>query len=153
VLCAQSAAEAPEPSSSSGPLAAVRDLFCPFSDPKANARFLAITLGGMLCSIATLIHDSYLPVFMRDELGLSNSVRVVSAGSRVRARAAPSTPPLALVEVSVLGAGCGRLRRQQPTPASSTAAPAASWARLSTACEADGQGLYRLRSRLACVPR
>lgn len=53
----------------------VKDFFCPFHDAGANARFMALALGGMLCSIATLIHDSYLPVFMRDELGMSNSVR------------------------------------------------------------------------------
>jgi biotin operon repressor len=27
----------------------------------------------MLCSLATLIHDSYLPVYIQDELGLSNT--------------------------------------------------------------------------------
>lgn len=54
----------------------VKDVFCPFQDPSANARFLALALGGMLCSVATLIHDSYLPIFMRDELGMSNSVRI-----------------------------------------------------------------------------
>jgi hypothetical protein len=26
----------------------------------------------MLCSVATLIHDSYLPVYVQDELGLSS---------------------------------------------------------------------------------
>ena len=52
----------------------IRDFFCPFHDGSANSRFMALALGGMLCSIATLIHDSYLPVFMRDELGMSNSV-------------------------------------------------------------------------------
>ena len=52
-----------------------KDVFCPFQDPSANTRFLALALGGMLCSVATLIHDSYLPIFMSNELGMSNSVR------------------------------------------------------------------------------
>ena len=29
----------------------------------------------MLCSVATMIHDSYLPLFMRHELGMTNTVR------------------------------------------------------------------------------
>lgn len=53
----------------------VKGVICPFEDSSANARFLALAVGGMLCSVATLIHDSYLPIFMRDELGMSNSVR------------------------------------------------------------------------------
>lgn len=54
----------------------LKELVKPFEDSRANARFLALALGGMLCSIATLIHDSYLPVFMREELGMTNTVRV-----------------------------------------------------------------------------
>lgn len=54
--------------------ARIKDFFCPFHDTGANTRFMALALGGLLCSVATLIHDSYLPVFMRDELGMSNSV-------------------------------------------------------------------------------
>lgn len=50
----------------------------PFVDRKANARFLALALGGMLCSVATLIHDSFLGVFMRDQLGMTNTVRSLS---------------------------------------------------------------------------
>jgi hypothetical protein len=53
-----------------------RDLLHPFHDRNANSRFLALALGGMLCSIATLIHDSFLGVFMRDQLGMTNTVRL-----------------------------------------------------------------------------
>ena len=34
----------------------------------------------MLCSVATLIHDTYLPVYLQDQLGMSNS-KVCLAGS------------------------------------------------------------------------
>jgi hypothetical protein len=75
---AESAAAAEVPSDEklkrTGFFRGARDLFNPFDDKKANARFLALALGGLLCSIATLIHDSYLPVFMRDELGMTNTV-------------------------------------------------------------------------------
>jgi hypothetical protein len=67
--------EAEPPKESTTLWSRAKDVFCPFQDPSANARFLALALGGMLCSVATLIHDSYLPIFMRDELGMSNSVR------------------------------------------------------------------------------
>jgi Na+/melibiose symporter-like transporter len=43
-----------------------------FNDPNCNAKLYALATGQMLCSIATLIHDSYLPLYMKDELGLSN---------------------------------------------------------------------------------
>ena len=58
-----------------GWLRGVKELFAPFHDRRANARFLALALGGLLCSVATLIHDSYLPIFMRNELGMTNTVR------------------------------------------------------------------------------
>jgi hypothetical protein len=67
--------ETPEKPVSPSGWSHIKDILCPFHDASANARFLALALGGMLCSIATLIHDSYLPIFMRDELGMSNSVR------------------------------------------------------------------------------
>lgn len=48
-------------------------IFHVFSDPKCNSKLLALAIGQMLCSVATLIHDSYLPVYVQDELGLSNT--------------------------------------------------------------------------------
>eukprot|EP00798_Chlamydomonas_sp_ICE-L_P027969 gene27969-8851_t len=44
-----------------------------YSDPKANSKFLVLVVGQALCSIATLIHESYLPVYAQDVLGLSNT--------------------------------------------------------------------------------
>jgi hypothetical protein len=44
-----------------------------FSDPRCNSKLLALAIGQMLCSVATLIHDSYLPIYVQDELGLSNT--------------------------------------------------------------------------------
>jgi hypothetical protein len=58
-----------------GFLRGVRELFAPFQDKHANVRFFALALGGLLCSVATLIHDSYLPIFMKNELGMTNTVR------------------------------------------------------------------------------
>ena len=49
------------------------DLFKVYSDPRCNRKLLALAIGQMLCSIATLMHDSYLPVYVQDELGLSNT--------------------------------------------------------------------------------
>ncbi len=43
-----------------------------FEDPNANRKLYALATGQMLCSIGTLIHDSYLPLYMKDVLGLSN---------------------------------------------------------------------------------
>ncbi len=51
----------------------ITSIFHVFSDPKCNRRLLALAIGQMLCSVATLIHDSYLPVYVQDELGLSNT--------------------------------------------------------------------------------
>ncbi|GFH31887.1 uncharacterized protein HaLaN_31012, partial [Haematococcus lacustris] len=37
----------------------------------------------MLCSVATLIHDSYLPVYVQDELGLSSTkIGAVQGGAQ-----------------------------------------------------------------------
>lgn len=44
-----------------------------YSDPTCNRKFLALTVGQTLASIATLIHDSYLPIYVQDVLGLSNT--------------------------------------------------------------------------------
>lgn len=43
-----------------------------FEDPDSNRKLYALATGQMLCSIGTLIHDSYLPLYMKDVLGLSN---------------------------------------------------------------------------------
>lgn len=48
-------------------------MITPFSDPAANSRLLALCTAQMLCSVATLIHDTYLPVYLSDVLHLSNS--------------------------------------------------------------------------------
>lgn len=49
------------------------NIFQPFSDPLANSKMLALAIGQMLCTVATFIHDSYLPVYLQDHLGLSNT--------------------------------------------------------------------------------
>lgn len=51
----------------------ILDIFRVFSDPGCNKKLLALAIGQMLCSVATLMHDSYLPVYVQDELGLSNT--------------------------------------------------------------------------------
>lgn len=43
-----------------------------FNDPTCNMKLYALATGQMLCSIGTLIHDSYLPLYMKDVLGLNN---------------------------------------------------------------------------------
>ncbi len=43
------------------------------NNPKCNDKLLALSLGQMLCSIATFMHDSYLPIYVQCELGMSNS--------------------------------------------------------------------------------
>ena len=43
-----------------------------FNDTNSNNKLYALATGQMLCSVGTLIHDSYLPLYMRDVLGLSN---------------------------------------------------------------------------------
>lgn len=48
-------------------------LVTPFSNPEANKKMLALATAQMLCSVATLIHDTYLPVYMSDVLQMSNS--------------------------------------------------------------------------------
>ena len=51
----------------------VKTLLTPFSDPSVNARLLSLCVASALCSVATLIHDTYLPVYLQDQLGLSNT--------------------------------------------------------------------------------
>ena len=43
-----------------------------FTDNHSNVKLFALATGQMLCSIGTLIHDSYLPLYMKDTLGLSS---------------------------------------------------------------------------------
>jgi len=54
-------------------LSHITSLLNVFNDPACNARLLVLVIGQMLCSIATLIHDSYLPVYAQDVLGLNNT--------------------------------------------------------------------------------
>uniref|UniRef100_A0A7S0YI33 Major facilitator superfamily (MFS) profile domain-containing protein n=1 Tax=Polytomella parva TaxID=51329 RepID=A0A7S0YI33_9CHLO len=49
------------------------NVFNVLSDPANNSKVISLAVGQMLCSIATLIHDSYLPVYVHDELGLSTT--------------------------------------------------------------------------------
>lgn len=60
-------------------------LFTPFSDKAANAKLLALCAAGALSSVATLIHDTYLPIYLSEVLGLSNTkVHKPGLGYRVR---------------------------------------------------------------------
>ena len=52
---------------------ALKALFTPFSDKAANAKLLALCAAGALSSVATLIHDTYLPIYLSEVLGLSNT--------------------------------------------------------------------------------
>ena len=51
----------------------LRSLITPFSNREVNNRLLALCIAQALCSVATLIHDTYLPVYLQDVLGLSNT--------------------------------------------------------------------------------
>ncbi|KAK9803095.1 hypothetical protein WJX73_000936 [Symbiochloris irregularis] len=53
--------------------AAFRALITPFSKRDVNNKLLALCSAQALCSVATLIHDTYLPVYLQDVLGLSNT--------------------------------------------------------------------------------
>ncbi|GLI66744.1 hypothetical protein VaNZ11_010693 [Volvox africanus] len=57
----------------SRPLDRFLSIFNVFSDERCNSKLLALAIGQMLCSIATLIHDSYLPIYVHEELGLSTT--------------------------------------------------------------------------------
>lgn len=39
---------------------------------ECNNKLLALCGAGMLSSVATLIHDTYLPLYLQDVLGMSN---------------------------------------------------------------------------------
>lgn len=47
----------------------LNSLLHPFSDKAINAKLLALCLAQALCSVATLIHDTYLPIYLQDVLG------------------------------------------------------------------------------------
>ena len=57
----------------SGMSAHFSHLLCVYSDPASNSKLLVLVIGQALCSVATLIHDSYLPIYAQDVLGLSNT--------------------------------------------------------------------------------
>ena len=48
-------------------------MLSPFKEASANRRLLALCSAQALCSVATLIHDTYLPLYLQDVLGLSNT--------------------------------------------------------------------------------
>ncbi|GFR51626.1 hypothetical protein Agub_g14053, partial [Astrephomene gubernaculifera] len=60
-----------KPASSTSPFGKLLSVFNVYSDERCNSKLLALAVGQMLCSIATLIHDSYLPIYVHEELGLS----------------------------------------------------------------------------------
>ena len=60
-------------SSSEQKPSALKALLTPFSDSAANAKLLALCGAGALSSVATLIHDTYLPIYLSEVLGLSNT--------------------------------------------------------------------------------
>ena len=75
-----SAAEAAQPSlpdetpkAESGPVAKFKALLSPFSEPSTNKKLLALCGAQALSSVATLIHDTYLPLYLSEELKLSNT--------------------------------------------------------------------------------
>lgn len=73
VHAAAAAAGAPDDGKSQNSSHSVIDVFNVFSDPRCNRKMLALAIGQMLCSVATLMHDAYLPVYVQDVLGLSNT--------------------------------------------------------------------------------
>jgi len=54
-------------------VASLKSLLTPFSDPAVNARLVSLCVASALCSVATLIHDTYLPIYLSEQLGLSNT--------------------------------------------------------------------------------
>lgn len=74
-----------------------KQLITPFSDPQANSKMLALATSQMLCSVATLIHDTYLPVYLSDVLHLSNSKVHDCISIQIRSLFACWSPALASV--------------------------------------------------------
>lgn len=62
--------DAPKAESPAGKFKA---LFSPFSEPSTNKKLLALCGAQALSSVATLIHDTYLPLYLSEELKLSNT--------------------------------------------------------------------------------
>ena len=62
--------EAPK---SESPVAKFKALLSPFSEPSTNKKLLALCGAQALSSVATLIHDTYLPLYLSEELKLSNT--------------------------------------------------------------------------------
>ena len=61
------------PKADSGPVAKFKALLSPFSEPSTNKKLLALCGAQALSSVATLIHDTYLPLYLSEELKLSNT--------------------------------------------------------------------------------
>lgn len=55
------------------PVAKFKALFSPFSEAGTNKKLLALCGAQALSSVATLIHDTYLPLYLSEELKLSNT--------------------------------------------------------------------------------
>ena len=70
---ASSAGESAKPSWLAQRAQAFKTLITPFSNKEVNNRLLALCIAQALCSVATLIHDTYLPIYLQDVLGLSNT--------------------------------------------------------------------------------
>ncbi|DBA86812.1 hypothetical protein WJX79_000242 [Trebouxia sp. C0005] len=61
------------PKAESSPVAKFKALLSPFSEPSTNKKLLALCGAQALSSVATLIHDTYLPLYLSEELKLSNT--------------------------------------------------------------------------------
>lgn len=75
VYASAASAAQPEdtPSRAQGPLDKFKALLSPFSEPSTNKKLLALCGAQALSSVATLIHDTYLPLYLSEELKLSNT--------------------------------------------------------------------------------
>ena len=58
---------------SDSPVARFKAMLSPFSEPSTNKKLLALCGAQALSSVATLIHDTYLPLYLSEELKLSNT--------------------------------------------------------------------------------
>ena len=58
---------------SDSPVSKFKALFSPFSEASTNKKLLALCGAQALSSVATLIHDTYLPLYLSEELKLSNT--------------------------------------------------------------------------------
>ena len=73
---------------------------------ECNSKLLALCGAGMLSSVATLIHDTYLPLYLQDVLGMSNQKVGAPPPS------SPLCPPRAAARCRAPGLPRGRPRRQ-----------------------------------------